>query len=46
MPVYLRKFYHSKLLESKKIEKDEIDKAMKKRSTTIHKPNLGSKFPR
>ena len=46
MPVYLRKFYYSKLLESKKIEKDEIDKSMKKRNTTIHKPNLGSKFPR
>ena len=44
MPVYLRRFYYSKLLESKKGEKEQMDRAMKKNN--INKPNLVSKFPR
>ena len=45
MPTYLRKFYFNKLLETKKIEKEETEKATKK-SKNIQRPNFGSKFPR
>jgi len=44
MPIYLRKFYFKKLLDVKKEEKKQIDKAAKKPS----KPNIPktSRFPR
>jgi len=40
MPIYLRKFYFNKLLEVKKEEKKQIDKATKK----APKPNI-PRFP-
>ena len=40
MPIYLRKFYLTKLLEVKKEEKKEIEKASKKQKSTIYKPNI------
>jgi len=42
MPVYLRKFYISKLLEAKKKERTEMEKARKKSKTTH--PGMASKF--
>jgi len=41
MPIYLRKFYFNKLLDVKKEEKKQIDKANKKSS----KPNI-PRFPK
>jgi len=47
MPVYLRKFYFNKLLELKKVEKDQIEKASKKQQpTNIPKPTFNPKFKR
>ena len=45
MPIYLRKFYYNKLLDVKKEEKKQIDKATKK-SNSISKPNIPTKFRR
>ena len=45
MPVYLRKFYFKKILDAKKVEKEQVEKATKK-SKPISKPNLSSKFRR
>ena len=39
MPVYLRKFYFNKLVDVKKEEKKEHDKAMKK-NKNIKRPNI------
>jgi len=43
MPIYLRKFYFNKLLDVKKEEKKQIEKATKK-SSNAHKLNI-PKFP-
>ena len=45
MPIYLRKFYFKKILDAKKVEKEQVEKATKK-SKPISKPNLSSKFRR
>ena len=38
MPSYMRTFYHRKLVEVKKLEKKEMDKANKKGN--VRKPNI------
>jgi len=40
MPIYLRNFYLKKLTDTKKEEKKQIDKANKKPSSSIHRPNI------
>tara|TARA_Y100000592_G_C5209805_1_gene194419 strand:+ start:275 stop:406 length:132 start_codon:yes stop_codon:yes gene_type:complete len=40
MPSYLRNFYHKKLADVKKIEKEQMDKANKK--PNYKKPNIPS----
>ena len=40
MPTYLRRFYYDKLVDAKKKEKDEIEKAKKKSSSNIKRPNI------
>ena len=40
MPVHIRTFHLKKLVDAKKKEKEQHDKAMKKSSTNIRKPNL------
>ena len=44
MPIYLRNFYFTKFLESKKEEKKQIEKSTNK--VKIPKPNFQSKFSR
>jgi len=48
MPIYLRKFYFKELIKVKKEEKKQIDKANKKPSSSVHRPNIPktSRFPR
>ena len=46
MPTYLRRFYYSKLVKQLEQEQKEIEKATKKQSPTISKPNFNSKFKR
>ena len=41
MPVYLRVFYYKKLVDAKKKESEEINKARKK-SSQIQRPNIQS----
>tara|TARA_Y100000593_G_scaffold20323_1_gene40802 strand:+ start:1279 stop:1410 length:132 start_codon:yes stop_codon:yes gene_type:complete len=38
MPVYLRKFYYGKLVDAKKLEKEQIDKV--KQKSTIQRPQI------
>ena len=45
MPVYLRKFYYRKLVETRKKENDEIKKAQQKKST-VSKPAINPRFKR
>ena len=45
MPTYLRRFYLTKLIDAKKKENDQIEKANKKVSNTSN-PNIQSKFKR
>jgi|TARA_Y100001937_G_C7055262_1_gene301058 hypothetical protein len=40
MPVHIRNFHYNKLVEAKKKEKEETDKAMKKSSPNVRKPNV------
>ena len=40
MPVHIRLFHYKKLAESKKKEKEETDKAMKKSKANVRKPNV------
>ena len=40
MPVHIRTFHYKKLGEAKKKEKEETDKAMKKSSPNVRKPNV------
>tara|TARA_R100000008_G_scaffold86447_1_gene79584 strand:+ start:12474 stop:12653 length:180 start_codon:yes stop_codon:yes gene_type:complete len=40
MPVHIRMFHYKKLGEAKKKEKEEHDKAMKKSSPNVRKPNI------
>tara|TARA_Y100000296_G_scaffold27753_1_gene32410 strand:- start:164 stop:304 length:141 start_codon:yes stop_codon:yes gene_type:complete len=46
MPTYLRRFYYSKLVEQLEREQKEIEKATKKQSPSISKPNFNPKFKR
>ena len=46
MPTYLRRFYYSKLAEQLEREQKEIEKATKKQSPSISKPNFNPKFKR
>ena len=39
MPVHIRNFHYKKLADSKKKEKEETDKAMKKSKANVRKPN-------
>ena len=43
MPVYLRKFYTRQLLDTKKKEKEQAEKAQNKSSSTSH-PGIAPKF--
>jgi|TARA_B100000287_G_C20044987_1_gene547983 hypothetical protein len=45
MPVYLRKFYYNKLLETKKKENEEIKKAQQKQKS-ISRPSINPRFKR
>ena len=45
MPIYLRNFYYKKLLEVKKKEADEVEKAQKKHKS-ISTPNINPRFKR
>jgi hypothetical protein len=45
MPVYLRRFYYSKLVKTKKEETDEIKKNSKK-SSSISRPAINPRFKR
>ena len=40
MPTYLRNFYSQQLLKVKKEEKKQIDKANKKPSSSVRRPNI------
>jgi len=40
MPTYLRNFYSQQLLKVKKEEKKEMDKANKKPSSSVRRPNI------
>jgi|TARA_B100001778_G_C18473721_1_gene577020 hypothetical protein len=40
MPVHIRNFHYKKLADAKKKEKEESDKAMKKVSPSVGKPNI------
>ena len=40
MPVHIRNFQYKKLADSKKKEKEETDKAMKKSKANVRKPNV------
>ena len=44
MPVYLRKFYYRKLVETRKKENDEIKKSQQK--SKISKPPINPRFKR
>ena len=47
MPVYLRRFYFSKLVDAKKTEKEQIEKTTKKeKSNQVFRPNISPKFKR
>ena len=45
MPVYLRKFYFSKLLDAKKAESDNIKKSQQK-NKSIQRPPTNPRFKR
>ena len=40
MPVHIRNFHYKKLADIKKQEKEQQDKAMKKTSSNVRKPNV------
>ena len=40
MPVHIRVFHYKKLAEAKKKEKQDTDKALKKRKANVRKPNV------
>jgi len=40
MPVHIRNFHYKKLSEAKKNEQKQRDKAMKKTSSNVRKPNV------
>ena len=40
MPVHIRNFHYKKLADVKKQEKEQQDKAMKKTSSNVRKPNV------
>ncbi len=40
MPVHIRVFHYKKLAEAKKKEKEDTDKALKKRKANVRKPNV------
>ncbi len=40
MPVHIRNFHFKKLLDTKKKEKEQHEKAMKKTSSNVRKPNV------
>jgi len=40
MPIYLRNFYLQKLVKTKEQEKKEMDKANKKPSSSVSRPNI------
>jgi|TARA_R110000796_G_scaffold179682_3_gene296263 hypothetical protein len=42
LPVYLRTFYYKQLLETKKKEKEEMDKASKGKSPSSGPPSIPS----
>ena len=44
MPIYLRNFYYNKLVETRKKENEEIEKA--KRKSKITKPPVNPRFKR
>jgi len=46
MPIYLRNFYYNKLVETRKLENDEIRKAQQKNKSTISKPAINPRFKR
>jgi len=40
MPVHIRMFHFKKLVDSKKKEKEEHDKSMKRNKQSVRKPNI------
>ena len=40
MPVHIRVFHYKKLIDTKKKEKEDTEKAMKKTSSNVRKPNV------
>ena len=44
LPTYLRNFYYNKLIETKKEEREHIEKQQKKSST--RSPNINPRFKR
>ena len=46
MPTYMRSFYHHQLIKTKKLEKEEMDKANKKSSAgSTARPNIPRSRP-
>jgi hypothetical protein len=45
MPVYLRNFYYNKLIETKKKEAKEIEKA-KSKNKSVSRPSINPRFKR
>ena len=46
MPIYLRNFYYKKLINTRKKENDEIEKAQKRNKSKISKPAINPRFKR
>ena len=46
MPVYLRKFYYKKLIDTRKKENDEVKKANQRNKSKITRPAINPRFKR
>ena len=46
MPVYLRNFYYKKLVDTRKKETEEIEKAQKRNKSKVAKPAINPRFKR